>query len=122
MRKAHPRKDLVKAWRDLDDNAKDLANARSKEAARRLRVTGAAFRFAERKLCVFARASRQQAVAPEDQEFLHQVGGRIQKKIPLPKMTELAYHSARAENIRKIAKRVFMLLAGTVNCVPGRRR
>ena len=74
MRKQIPRKDLVEAWRDLEDHAKELAKRLiGKEAATPSRAWKLLSEARPEMILFLALTARQQAVIAEDQEFLYQV-------------------------------------------------
>src|SRR6266496_1002569 len=109
IRKAIPRRDLAEAWRDLEDNAKDLAKRLSgKEAATPSR-TWKLLSGARMEMVLFlAVTSRQQAVAQKIKNFFTK-WRQVQQKIPLPEMTELLI-TPQLPEYPKIAEEVFMLL------------
>ena len=75
-----PRKDLVEAWRDLEDNAKDLAKRLTgKEAATPSRTWKLLSEARPEMTLFLAVTASQQAVVAEDQEFLHQVAASAAK-------------------------------------------
>jgi tRNA nucleotidyltransferase/poly(A) polymerase len=109
MRKAIVRKDLVQAWRDLDDNAKDLAKRlTSKEAATPSRTWKLLSEARPEMILFLAVTARQQAVAQKIKNFFTK-WRQIQQKVPLPEMTEL-HIAPQMPEYPKIAHDVFMLL------------
>ena len=109
MRKAIPRKDLVQAWRDLDDHAKDLAKRlTSKEAATPSRTWKLLSEARPEMILFLAVTARQQAVAQKIKNFFTK-WRQIQQKVPLPEMTEL-HITPQLPEYPKIAHDVFMLL------------
>src|SRR6267378_2671791 len=109
MRKLIPRKTLVEAWKDLEDNAKDLAKKLTgKEAATPSR-TWQVLSSARPEMTLFlAVTARQQTVVQKIKNFFTK-WRQVQQKIPLPEMTELHITPQLAE-YPKIAHDVFMLL------------
>jgi tRNA nucleotidyltransferase (CCA-adding enzyme) len=109
MRKLIPRKDLVVAWKDLEDNAKDLAKRLAgKEAATPSR-TWKLLSEARPEMVLFLEVTaKQQAVAQKIKNFLTK-WRQVQQKIPLLEMTELRI-TPQLPEYPKIAHDVFMLL------------
>jgi tRNA nucleotidyltransferase/poly(A) polymerase len=109
MRKLIPRKDLVAAWKDLEDNAKDLAKRLAgKEAATPSR-TWKLLSEARPEMVLFLEVTaKQQAVAQKIKNFFGK-WRQIQRKLPLMEMTELRITPQMPE-YPKIAHDVFMLL------------
>ena len=109
MQKLIPRKDLVEAWRDLEDNAKTLAKRlTSKEAATPSRTWKLLSEVRPEMVLFLAVTSRQQAVQQKIKNFFTK-WRQVQQKIPLPEMTEL-YITPQLPEYSKIANDVFMLL------------
>ena len=109
MRKLIPRKDLVEAWRDLEDNAKELAKRLSgKEAATPSRTWKLLSEARPEMILFLAVTARQQAVAQKIKNFFTK-WRQVQQKIPLPEMTEL-HITPQLPEYPKIANDVFMLL------------
>jgi tRNA nucleotidyltransferase (CCA-adding enzyme) len=109
IRKAIPRRDLAEAWRDLEDNAKDLAKRLSgKEAATPSRTWKLLSSARPEMVLFLAVTSRQQAVALKIKNFFTK-WRQVQQKVPLPEMTELLITPPLPE-YPKIAEEVFMLL------------
>jgi tRNA nucleotidyltransferase (CCA-adding enzyme) len=109
MRKLIPRKDLVAAWKDLEDNAKDLAKRLTgKEAATPSR-TWKLLSEARPEMVLFLEVTaKQQAVAQKIKNFFGK-WRQVQQKLPLLEMTELRITPQMPE-YPKIAHDVFMLL------------
>jgi tRNA nucleotidyltransferase (CCA-adding enzyme) len=109
MRKLIPRKDLVEAWRDLEDNAKSLAKRLTgKEAATPSR-TWKLLSDARPEMTLFlAVTAKQQAVALKIKNFFTK-WRQVQQKLPLPEMTEL-HITPQMPEYPKIANDVFLLL------------
>src|ERR1700680_1007202 len=102
LQRLMPRKDLVEAWRDIEDHAKDLAKRlNGKEAATPPRARPEMVLF-------LAVTAKQQAVAQKIRNFFTK-WRQVQQKIPLPEMTELLI-TPQLREYPKIARDVFMLL------------
>jgi tRNA nucleotidyltransferase (CCA-adding enzyme) len=109
LRRAIPRKDLVEAWKDLDDNARDLAKRlMGKEAATPSRTWQLLSSARPEMVLFLAVTARQQTVAQKIKNFFTK-WRQVQQKIPLPEMTELRI-TAQMPEYPKIANDVFMLL------------
>jgi len=109
MRKAIPRKDLVEAWKDLEDNAKDLAKRLTgKEAATPSRTWKLLSEARPEMTLFLAVTARQQAVAQKIKNFFTK-WRQVQQKVPLPEMTEM-HITPQLPEYSKIAHDVFMLL------------
>jgi len=109
MQKLIPRKDLVEAWRDLEDNAKSLAKRLTgKEAATPSRTWKLLSEVRPEMILFLAVTARQQAVLQKIKNFFTK-WRQVQQKIPLPEMTEL-YITPQIPEYGKIANDVFMLL------------
>jgi len=104
-----PRKDLVEAWRDIEDHAKELAKRLTgKEAATPSR-TWTLLSSARPEMVLFlAVTTRQQAVEQKIKNYLTK-WRQVQQKVPLPEMTELLI-TPQLPEYPKIAHDVFMLL------------
>ena len=109
LRRAIPRKDLVEAWKDLEDNARDLAKRLSgKEAATPSRTWHLLSSALPEMVLFLAVTARQQAVAQKIKNFFTK-WRQVQQKIPLPEMTELRI-TPQIPEYPKIANDVFLLL------------
>jgi tRNA nucleotidyltransferase (CCA-adding enzyme) len=109
MQKSIPRKDLVEAWRDLEDNAKSLAKRlTTKESATPSRTWKLLSEVRPEMILFLAVTARQQAVLQKIKNFFTK-WRQVQQKIPLPEMTEL-YITPQMPEYGKIAHDVFMLL------------
>jgi len=109
MRKLIPRKDLVEAWKDLEDNAKGLAKRLTgKEAATPSRTWKLLSEARQEMVLFLAVTARQQAVAQKIKNFFTK-WRQVRQKIPLPEMTEL-HITPQLPGYQKIADDVFMLL------------
>jgi tRNA nucleotidyltransferase/poly(A) polymerase len=104
-----PRKDLVEAWRDIEDHAKELAKRlMGKEAATPSR-TWTLLSAARPEMVLFlAVTARQQTVEQKIKNYLTK-WRQVQQKVPLPEMTELLI-TPQLPEYPKIAHDVFMLL------------
>ena len=109
LRRAIPRKDLVEAWKDLEDNAQQLSRRLAgKEAATPAR-TWQLLSSARPEMNLFlAVTARQQAVVQKIKNFFTK-WRQVQQKIPLPEMTEL-HITPQLPEYPKIANDVFLLL------------
>src|SRR5256714_2397530 len=109
MRKLIPRKDLVEAWRDLEQNVKSLAKRlTSKEAATPSRTWKLLSEARPEMILFLAVTARQQAVVQKIRNFFTK-WRQLQRKIPLPEMIELRI-TPQLPEYPKIAQDVFMLL------------
>jgi hypothetical protein len=104
-----PRKDLVEAWRDIEEHAKELAKRLTgKEAATPSRTWQLLSSARPEMILFLAVTSRQQAVEQKIKNFLTK-WRQLQQKIPLPEMTELLI-TPQLPIYPKLANDVFMLL------------
>ena len=109
IRRQIHRKDLVEAWKDLEDNAKDLAKRLTgKEAATPSRTWKLLSEARPEMTLFLAVTARQQAVEQKIKNFFTK-WRQVQQKIPLPEMTEL-FITPQLPEYPKIAHDVFMLL------------
>jgi len=109
VRKMIPRKDLVEAWKDLEDNSKDLAKRLTgKEAATPSRTWKLLSEARPEMTLFLAVTAKQQAVAQKIKNFFTK-WRQVQQKLPLPEMTEL-FITPQLPEYPKIAHDVFMLL------------
>ncbi|MFZ0198330.1 MAG: CCA tRNA nucleotidyltransferase [Candidatus Sulfotelmatobacter sp.] len=109
LRRQIPRKDLVEAWRDIEDHAKELAKRLiGKEAATPSRTWNLLSAARPEMVLFLAVTARQQAVAQKIKNFFTKWRD-VQKRIPLPEMTELLI-TPQLPEYPKIARDVFMLL------------
>src|SRR5256885_10258935 len=87
MQKLIPRRDLVTAWRDLEDHAKGLAKRlTSKEAATPSRTWKVLFEARPGVTLFLAVRARQHAGVQEVKHFFDK-GRRGQQRIPIPEVT-----------------------------------
>jgi len=109
MRKFMPRRDLVEAWQDLEENAKSLAKRLTgKEAATPSRTWKLLSEARPEMVLFLAVTARQQAVALKIKNYFTK-WRQVQQKVPLLEMTEL-YITPQLPEYSKIANDVFMLL------------
>ncbi len=109
IRRLIPRKDLVEAWRTIEDNAKALGKRLSgKEASTPSRTWKLLSETQPEMILFLAVTSRQKTVDQKIKNFFTK-WREVQKKVPLLEMTELRITPQMAE-YPKIANEVFMLL------------
>jgi len=109
IQKMIPRKDLVEAWRDIEDHAKELAKRlMGKEAATPSRTWQLLSSARPEMILFLAVTARQQSVEQKIRNFLTK-WRQVQQKIPLPEMTELLI-TPQLPIYPKLAHDVFMLL------------
>jgi tRNA nucleotidyltransferase (CCA-adding enzyme) len=109
MRKLMPRRDLVEAWRGLEEDVKVLAKRlNGKEAATPSRTWKLLSESRPEMILFLAVTARQQAVEQKIKNYFTK-WRQVQQKIPLPEMTEL-YITPQLPEYSKIANDVFMLL------------
>ena len=109
LRKLIPRKDLVEAWRDLEDNAKELAKKLSgKEAGTPSRTWKLLSESSPEMILFLEVTAKQQAVIQKIRNFFGK-WRQVQQKLPLPEMAE--WHiTPQLPEYPKIAQDAFMLL------------
>jgi tRNA nucleotidyltransferase (CCA-adding enzyme) len=104
-----PRKDLVEAWRDIEEHAKELAKRlMGKEAATPSRTWNLLSNSRPEMVLFLAVTAKQQSVEQKIKNYLTK-WRQVQQKIPLPEMTELLI-TPQLPEYSKIAYDVFMLL------------
>src|SRR2546423_2129633 len=109
IQKSIPRKDLVEAWRDIEDHAKELAKRlMGKEAATPSRTWQLLSSARPEMVLFLAVTAKQQSVEQKIKNYLTK-WRQVQQKIPLPEMTELLI-TPQLPEYPKIAREVFMLL------------
>src|SRR3984957_8172625 len=109
LRRQIPRKDLIEAWRDIEDHAKELAKRlMGKEAATPSRTWNLLSSARPEMVLFLAVTARQQSVALKIKNFFTKWRD-VQKRLPLPEMTELLI-TPQLPEYPKIARDVFMLL------------
>jgi tRNA nucleotidyltransferase (CCA-adding enzyme) len=109
LRRQIPRKDLVEAWRDIEDHAKELAKRlMGKEAATPSRTWNLLSSARPEMILFLAVTAKQQSVAQKIKNFFTKWRD-VQKRLPLPEMTELLI-TPQLPEYPKLAQDVFMLL------------
>ncbi|HET9306245.1 MAG TPA: CCA tRNA nucleotidyltransferase [Candidatus Sulfotelmatobacter sp.] len=109
IQKLIPRKDLVEAWRDIEDHAKDLAKRlMGKEAATPSRTWHLLSSARPEMVLFLAVTAKQQSVEQKIKNYLTK-WRQVQQKLPLPEMTELLI-TPQLPIYPKLAHDVFMLL------------
>jgi tRNA nucleotidyltransferase/poly(A) polymerase len=109
LRRLIPRKDLIEAWHDLEDHAKELAKRlMGKEAATPSKTWNLLSEACPEMVLFLAVTSRPQAVTGKIKNFFTKWRD-VQKRLPLPEMTELLI-TPQLPEYPKIARDVFMLL------------
>ena len=104
-----PRKDLVEAWRDIEDHAKELAKRlMGKEAATPSRTWNLLTSARPEMILFLAVTAKQQSVEQKIKNYLTK-WRQVQQRIPLPEMTELLI-TPQLPIYPKLAHDVFMLL------------
>jgi len=104
-----PRKDLVEAWRDIEDHAKELAKRlMGKEAATPSRTWNLLSESRPEMILFLAVTAKQQSVEQKIKNYLTK-WRQVQQSLPLPEMTELLI-TPQLPEYPKIARDVFMLL------------
>jgi tRNA nucleotidyltransferase (CCA-adding enzyme) len=104
-----PRKDLVEAWRDIENHAKELAKRlMGKEAATPSRTWQLLSSARPEMVLFLAVTAKQQSVEQKIKNYLTK-WRQVQQKVPLPEMTELLI-TPQLPEYPKIAHDVFMLL------------
>jgi hypothetical protein len=109
IQKLIPRKDLVEAWRDIEDHAKELAKRlMGKEAATPSRTWQLLSTARPEMVLFLAVTAKQQSVEQKIKNYLTK-WRQVQQKLPLPEMTELLI-TPQLPQYPKLAHDVFMLL------------
>jgi hypothetical protein len=109
LQKLIPRKDLVEAWRDIEDHAKELSKRlMGKEAATPSRTWNLLSEARPEMVLFLAVTAKQQAVEQKIKNYLTK-WRQLQQRIPLPEMTELLI-TPQLPEYPKLARDVFMLL------------
>src|SRR5271165_4552325 len=107
IQKLIPRKDLVEAWRDIEDHAKELAKRlMGKEAATPSRTWQLLSSARPEMVLFLAVTAKQQSVEQKIKNYLTK-WRQVQQKIPLPEMTELLI-TPQLPEYPKLAHEVFM--------------
>ncbi len=109
IQKLIPRKDLVEAWRDIEDHAKELSKRlMGKEAATPSRTWQLLSSARPEMVLFLAVTAKQQSVEQKIKNYLTK-WRQLQQKLPLPEMTELLI-TPQLPIYPKLANDVFMLL------------
>jgi tRNA nucleotidyltransferase (CCA-adding enzyme) len=109
IRRAIPRKDLVDGWKDLEDNAKELAKRLlGKEAATPSRTWQLLSSARPEMILFLSVTAKQQGVVQKIKNFFTK-WRQVQQKLPLPEMAEL-HVTPQLPQYPKIAHEVFLLL------------
>src|SRR5579871_6172511 len=109
IQKMIPRKDLVEAWRDIEDHAKELAKRlMGKEAATPSRTWQLLSSARPEMVLFLAVTAKQQSVEQKIKNYLTK-WRQVQQKLPLPEMTELLI-TPQLPIYPKLANDVFLLL------------
>lgn len=109
IQKRIARKDLVEAWRDLEDNAKELAKKLSgKEAATPSRAWKLLSESRPEMILFLEVTAKQQAVVQKIRNFFGK-WRQVQQKFPLPEMTEL-HITPQLPEYPKIVNDAFLLM------------
>ena len=109
IQKLIPRKDLVEAWRDIEDHAKELAKRlMGKEAATPSRTWQLLSSARPEMVLFLAVTAKQQSVEQKIKNYLTK-WRQVQQKLPLPEMTELLI-TPQLPVYPKLAHDVFLLL------------
>jgi hypothetical protein len=109
IQKLIPRKDLVEAWRDIEEHAKALAKRlMGKEAATPSRTWQLLSSARPEMVLFLAVTAKQQSVEQKIKNYLTK-WRQVQQKLPLPEMTELLI-TPQLPEYAKLAHDVFMLL------------
>jgi tRNA nucleotidyltransferase/poly(A) polymerase len=109
VQKLIPRKDLVEAWRDIEDHAKELSKRlMGKEAATPSRTWQLLSSARPEMVLFLGVTAKQQSVEQKIKNYLTK-WRQVQQKIPLPEMTELLI-TPQLPEYPKLAHDVFMLL------------
>jgi tRNA nucleotidyltransferase/poly(A) polymerase len=109
IQKMIPRKDLVEAWRDIEDHAKELAKRlMGKEAATPSRTWQLLSSARPEMVLFLAVTAKQQSVDQKIKNYLTK-WRQVQQSLPLPEMTELLI-TPQLPEYPKLANDVFLLL------------
>ena len=109
IQKMIPRKDLVEAWRDIEDHAKELSKRlMGKEAATPSRTWQLLSSARPEMVLFLGVTAKQQSVDQKIKNYLTK-WRQLQQTIPLPEMTELLI-TPQLPEYPKLANDVFMLL------------
>ena len=106
IQKLIPRKDLVEAWRDIEDHAKELAKRlMGKEAATPSRTWQLLSSARPEMVLFLGVTAKQQSVEQKIKNYLTK-WRQVQQKIPLPEMTELLITPQLPEYAETSARRL----------------
>jgi tRNA nucleotidyltransferase (CCA-adding enzyme) len=109
LRRQMPRKDLIEAWRDIEDHGKELSKRlMGKEAATPSRTWNLLQSARPEMILFLSITSKNQGVQLKIKNFMTKWRD-VQKRLPLPEMTELLI-TPQLPEYPKIARDVFMLL------------
>jgi tRNA nucleotidyltransferase/poly(A) polymerase len=109
IQKLIPRKDLVEAWRDIEDHAKELSKRLlGKEAATPSRTWQLLSSARPEMVLFLAVTAKQQSVEQKIKNYLTK-WRQVQQSLPLPEMTELLI-TPQLPEYPKLANDVFLLL------------
>jgi len=109
IQKMIPRKDLVEAWRDIEDHAKELAKRlMGKEAATPSRTWQLLSSARPEMVLFLAVTAKQQSVDQKIKNYLTK-WRQVQQSLPIPEMTELLI-TPQLPEYPKLANDVFLLL------------
>ncbi|HYG99181.1 MAG TPA: CCA tRNA nucleotidyltransferase [Terriglobales bacterium] len=109
IRKLIPRKDLVEAWKHLEEDAKDLAKKLTgKESATPSRTWQLLSQVRPELILFLELTSKQQAVTQKISNFFGK-WRQVRQKLPLPEMIEMRITPALPE-YPKIAEEAFLLM------------
>jgi tRNA nucleotidyltransferase/poly(A) polymerase len=109
LQRAIPRRDLIVAWRDLEDNSKELAKRLTgKEAATPSRTWKLLSEARPEMILFLEVTAKQQAVVQKIRNYLGK-WRQVQQKLPLPEMAEL-FITPQLPEYPKIAHEAFMLM------------
>jgi len=109
MQRIIPRKGFVQQWRNLEDEAKNLAkHLAGKEAATPSRTWQLLEKTRPETILFLEATTRQQGIAQKIKNYLTK-WRQVRQKLPLPEMTELLI-TPQLPEYPKIANDVFMLM------------
>ncbi len=112
IQKIIPRKRLVKAWQNLEGNAKELARRlTSKEAAIPSRTWNLLTQSAPESIVFLETTSRQQGVVQKIRNYLGK-WRQVKQRFPLPEMIELRITPEHAEYAKLVDQMFFLMLDG----------
>jgi tRNA nucleotidyltransferase (CCA-adding enzyme) len=110
IRKIIPRKDVIEAWKSVENDAKELAKRLAGKEASTNSKTWELLSQAPSELIAFLEAtSKQQTVTQKIANFMTK-WRETKEKIPTPEMTELRITPAMGPEYERIANEVFMMM------------